>query len=46
MKRVIPLLTVIGVCMECSSAQSSAPDYEITSEKDKDISNLKTPLRK
>jgi hypothetical protein len=42
MKRVILLLTVIGVCMGCSSAQSSAPDYEITSEKDKDISNLKT----
>src|SRR5215218_7421615 len=42
MKRVVLLLTVIGVCMGCSSAQSSTPDYEITSEKDKDISNLKS----
>ena len=42
MKRVILLLAVIGVCIGCSSVQSSAPDYEITSEKDKDISNLRT----
>lgn len=42
MKRTILLLAVIGVCVGCSSAQSSSPDYEITSEKDKDISNLKT----
>src|SRR5215204_1722011 len=42
MKRTILLLAVIGVCIGCSSAQSSSPDYEITSEKDKDISKLKT----
>ena len=42
MKRFILLFAVIGVCVGCSSAQSSSPDYEITSEKDRDISNLKT----
>ena len=42
MKRVVLLLAVIGLCMGCSSAQSSTPDYEITSEKDRDTSNLRT----
>jgi len=44
MKRVVLLLAVIGLCMGCSSAQSSAPDYEITSEKDNDTSNLKAKI--
>ena len=42
MKRVILLMVVIGVCIRCSGSQGSAPDYEIVSEQEKDVSNLKT----
>jgi hypothetical protein len=44
MKRNILLFATISICMGCSAAQSSAPDYEITSENDKNISNLKVKV--
>jgi hypothetical protein len=42
MNRVILLMVVIGVCIGCSGSQGSAPDYEIVSEQEKNVSNLKT----
>ena len=42
MKRVILLMVVINVCIGCSDSQGSAPDYEIVSEQEKDVSKLKT----
>jgi len=45
-KRIMLLLAVISVGIGCSSVQSSTPDYEIASEKDKDISNLKVKTLK
>ena len=44
MKTIILLLAVMGVCMGCSSVQSSSPDYEITSERNKNTSNLETKI--
>jgi hypothetical protein len=42
MQRIVVLLAVIGVCIGCSGSQGSAHDYEIVSEQEKDVSNLKT----
>src|SRR5215218_3490394 len=41
MNRIVLFFVVFGMCVGCSTAQSSAPDYEITSEKDKETSDLK-----
>jgi ABC-type glycerol-3-phosphate transport system substrate-binding protein len=42
MQRIIVFLAAIAMCTGCSGSQASAPDYEIRSEQEKDVSNLKT----
>ncbi len=41
MRRILLFLAVVGACMGCSGSQGSVPDYEIVSEHEKDVSNLK-----
>jgi hypothetical protein len=46
MRKIFILLAVVGTCVGCSGSQGgleqgSAPDYEIVSEQEKDVSNRK-----
>ena len=41
MQRIFVFFAVIGMCIGCSGSQGSAPDYEVRSEQDKSVSNLK-----
>jgi hypothetical protein len=47
MRTTFLLLAIVGACVGCSGSQGaleqgSVPDYEIVSEQEKDVSNLKT----